>query len=182
MCVVLKLITRLSLAIAVNYSAAAFAESTDISQGCNSYDQFAQKILTSMSKPELPEQPGGKNVTDVPLLDMGQAYDLQLTAQGRVDFMTAPGRHTLDEGAFAGMVRFKTASSGVYRLYISDGSWVDLLAEDGEIQPSIAFNGRHECYPLRKYVEYILAGNEIYTIQFSGGSNPDLIVAVKDLR
>jgi hypothetical protein len=98
-------------------------------------------------------------------LDLDKLYEITLTPQSKVSFVLAPEKKALADGAFAGMVSIHIPSSGKYRVSLSEGFWIDVIA-DGKFVPTDDFTGAHECHAPRKIVQYALsAGNLI--LQFS---------------
>lgn len=152
-------------------------ESSKETSDCAGYDAAGQHVLQLMDKS--PSQiKAGHAGTVLPQIKSDQSYRLELLPQSEVTFVTPPGRHTLAEGSFAGAVQFTTENTERYRINISDGSWVDVVSASGQLLESAAFNGRHQCQPLRKYVEYVLPANTRYTLQFSGGAKVALTLII----
>lgn len=168
-----------AVALVIGSAQSAWAETDIFASGaaCDSYDQTAQSAYLLLSGPNQAVTAAQKN-SSLPHLALSQAYALQLHRQAEVHFATAPQRSTLAEGSAAGIVEFTTAAAGLYRVNISDGSWLDLLDSDNQFVPAQAFHGRHQCMPLRKFVTYALEANSNYRIQFSGGTDVQLQLAV----
>jgi hypothetical protein len=98
-------------------------------------------------------------------LEVDKLYEITLTPQNKVSFVLAPEKKALADGAFAGMVTLHIPSAGKYRVSMSEGFWIDVIA-DGKFAPTDDFTGAHECHAPRKIVQYALpAGN--LTLQFS---------------
>ncbi len=112
----------------------------------------------------------------LPTLNIDKLYDISLTPQSSVSFAMAPAKKTLADGAFAGMVTLHIPSAGKYRVSMSDGFWIDVIA-DGKFAPTDDFTGAHECHAPRKIVQYSLpAGN--LTLQFSNTNSATVRVTV----
>jgi hypothetical protein len=98
-------------------------------------------------------------------LDVDKLYEITLTPQNKVSFVLTPEKKALADGAFAGMVTLHIPSPGKYRVSMSEGFWIDVIA-DGKFAATDDFTGAHECHAPRKIVQYVLpAGN--LTLQFS---------------
>jgi hypothetical protein len=110
------------------------------------------------------------------VLDVDKFYEVTLTPQDKVSFVLAPAKKALADGAFAGMVTLRIPSAGKYRVSMSEGFWIDVVA-DGKFAPTADFTGAHECHAPRKIVQYSLpAGN--LTLQFSNTNSATVRVTV----
>ena len=111
-----------------------------------------------------------------PSLAVDKLYEVTLTPQDKVSFVLAPAKKALADGAFAGMVTLHIPSAGKYRVSMSEGFWIDVIA-DGKFAPTDDFTGAHECRAPRKIVQYALpAGN--LTLQFSNTNSATVRVTV----
>ena len=111
-----------------------------------------------------------------PTVDVDKLYEITLTPQDKVSFVLAPAKKALADGAFAGMVTLHIPNSGKYRVSMSEGFWIDVIA-DGKFAPTDDFTGAHECRAPRKIVQYPLpAGN--LTLQFSNTNSATVRVTV----
>ncbi|HEY4339505.1 MAG TPA: hypothetical protein VGM97_06155 [Steroidobacteraceae bacterium] len=109
-------------------------------------------------------------------LDVDKLYEITLTPQDKVSFVLPPAKKALADGAFAGMVTLHIPSPGKYRVSMSEGFWIDVIA-DGKFAPTDDFTGAHECRAPRKIVQYPLpAGN--LTLQFSNTNSATVRVTV----
>jgi hypothetical protein len=100
-----------------------------------------------------------------PTLALDKLYDIALTPQGKVSFALAPEKKTLADGAYAGMVRLHIPAAGKYRVSMSEGFWIDVVA-DGKFVPTDDFTGSHGCRAPRKVVQFVLPAGDL-TLQFS---------------
>jgi hypothetical protein len=175
---VYKLILRWAVMGSVIFSAlsAAAAESRD---GCLAYDAPGQSALTQMRQDP---QPIKLTTAASPQVELGRTYRLGLLPQTGLSFAVPPERRSRAEGVYGGMVQFTSPASGRYRINISAAAWVDLVSNAGKLQEVVAFKGDHQCQALRKYVEYRLDAGTSYTIQFSGGSKPELILVLSSVE
>jgi hypothetical protein len=111
-----------------------------------------------------------------PTLDLDKLYDITLTPQDKVSFVLAPAKKALADGAFAGMVKVHIPSPGKYRVSMSEGFWIDMIA-DGKFAPTDDFTGAHECRAPRKIVQYPLPAGDL-VLQFSNTNSASVRVAV----
>src|SRR5580658_998953 len=100
-----------------------------------------------------------------PTLAVDKLYDIALTPQGKVSFVLVPEKKTLADGAYAGMVTLRIPAAGKYRVSMSEGFWIDVIA-DGKFLPTDDFTGSHGCRAPRKIVQFVLPAGDL-TLQFS---------------
>ena len=112
-----------------------------------------------------------------PSLDVDKVYDIALTLQDKVSFVMAPAKKALADGAFAGMVKLHIPSAGKYRVSMSDGFWIDVIA-DGKFAPTDDFTGMRECRAPHKIVQYPLPAGSDLVLQFSNATSPSVRVTV----
>ena len=114
---------------------------------------------------------------DVPQLNVGTLYSLKLTDQSQVTFAAGPAKLNGAPRAAAGLVRFRVKKAGRYRVSITSGHWVDVV--DGtQLVPSVDFQGHVGCERPRKIVEFDLPAERMLTLQFSGSSDSEVIMAI----
>lgn len=111
-----------------------------------------------------------------PALDVDKLYDITLTPQDKVSFVLAPAKKALADGAFAGMVKLHIPNSGKYRVSMSEGFWIDVIA-DGKFAPTDDFTGAHDCRAPRKIVQYPLPAGDL-VLQFSNTNSASVRVTV----
>lgn len=119
----------------------------------------------------------GKDAASAPPLDADRLYAVALAPQEAVSLLSPPSKKMLNDGASAGLVRFKVASAGTYRVSLDTAFWIDLVV-DGKTIPSIDFNGAHGCTTPRKIVVYDLPANRDITLQLGGQAAPEVRVAL----
>ena len=120
---------------------------------------------------------GTKSGNDLPVFALDTLYDLQLAPQASVIFIAKPAKPTLDDGAQAGLVRFKTTKAGRYRIAITSGHWIDVI-EGETVISSRDFQGQRGCERPRKIVEYELPGEREFILQLSGTTDARVAIAV----
>jgi hypothetical protein len=111
-----------------------------------------------------------------PILQIDKLYDIALTPQDKVSFVLAPAKKALADGAFAGLVTLHIPTAGKYRVSMSEGFWIDVIA-DGKFAPTDDFTGGHACRAPRKIVQYPLPAGDL-TLQFSNAAAASVRVTV----
>ena len=111
-----------------------------------------------------------------PTLEVDKLYDIALTPQDKVSFAMTPAKKVLADGAYGGMVKLHIPSAGKYRVSMSDGFWIDVIA-DGKFAPTDDFTGGHACRAPRKIVQYPLPAGD-FVLQFSNATSPSVKVTV----
>lgn len=113
----------------------------------------------------------------MPLFELSKLYELKLAPQAGVAFQAKPAKPALEDGSQAGLVRFRTMKAGRYRVSITSGHWIDVV--DGT-QPvkSRDFQGQRGCERPHKIVEFELVAGHDYTLQFSGSTTAQVLVAI----
>jgi molybdate transport system substrate-binding protein len=118
-----------------------------------------------------------KPSADVPQIEPEKLYAVKLAGQSTVTFVANPSKSTLNDGTHAGFVRFRVEKAGRYRVSISSGHWIDIV--DGtQLVSSTGFQGQHGCERPHKLVEYELPADRDLTLQFSGSTDAQVIVAI----
>jgi hypothetical protein len=102
---------------------------------------------------------------------------VKLAGQSTVTFVAKPGKPTLNDGTHAGLVRFRVEKAGRYRVSISSGHWID-IADGRQLVSSRDFQGQRRCERPHKIVEYELPAGRDLTLQFSGSTDAQVIVAI----
>ena len=111
-----------------------------------------------------------------PTLAVDRLYDIALTPQGQVRFALTPEKKALADGAYAGMVTLHIPVAGRYRVSMSEGFWIDLIA-DGKFVPTDDFTGSHACRAPRKIVQFILPAGDL-TLQFANTNSASVQVTI----
>jgi len=129
--------------------------------------QGTAQVLVAAPKP-------GSNV---PQVNVDVLYALKLSDQAKVKFAASPGKNTNAANARAGLVQFRVQSGGRYRIAITSGHWLDVVS-DGQLVPSVGFQGHAGCERPRKLVEFDLPADKPLILQFSGASDPEVTFAI----
>ena len=102
---------------------------------------------------------------------------MKLADQSTVTFVAKPGKPTLNAGTRAGLVRFRLEKAGRYRVSITSGHWIDIV--DGtQLVSSRDFQGQRGCQRPHKIVECDLPASRDLTLQFSGSTDAQVLVAI----
>ncbi|RVU05802.1 hypothetical protein EOE18_07420 [Novosphingobium umbonatum] len=75
---------------------------------------------------------------------------------------------------YGGLMSLHIATPGNYRLALSAGAWIDVLAPQGE-QRSVAHSHGPECSGVRKMVDFNLAKGD-YLVQIAASAAPSITV------
>jgi hypothetical protein len=112
-----------------------------------------------------------------PLLEVDKPYEIKLAPQATVSYIVKPGKPTLDDSAQGGLVRFRLAKPGLYRVSLTSGHWIDVVLGDHLVK-SKDFSGSRGCARPHKIVEFVLPANEELTLQLSGSTDSAVTVAI----
>ena len=110
----------------------------------------------------------GQKVTAAPTVLLDHLYELKLTGQTQVTFVT-PAKKPKSDEAYVGLARLTVKSPGVYRISLDQPVWVDVIA-NGSVVPAKDHQGSRGCNAPHKIVEFVLPAGSPVTLQFSGGS------------
>ena len=115
-----------------------------------------------------------------PELRLDKLYEVKLTDQGSVTFAVPPVKPTLPDGTQAGMVQFKSAAAGRYRVAITSHHWLDVIDGQAPIK-SRDFHSAHGCQRPQKIVEFDLPAQRPLTLQLSGASETPVTLAITEV-
>lgn len=118
-----------------------------------------------------------KAADSAPSIQTERLYELKLAPQGSVSYAAAPGKPAADDGAHGGLVHFRVATAGVYRISLTTRHWIDVVA-GGQIIKSRDFQGARGCERPHKIVEFELPADKQLILQFSGAAAPSLQVSI----
>jgi hypothetical protein len=108
------------------------------------------------------------NSTSAPSVTADVLYTVTLAPRASVTFAHAPGKTVGDgAGGTAGLLTFRPAQAGLYRITLDAGMWVDIV-NAGQIVDSNGFRGRQPCGPIHKSVEWSLPAAADLIVQISG--------------
>ena len=110
-------------------------------------------------------------------LEEGQHFAATLLPQASITFAKPPGRAPRAPAPTAGLLTFKSARAGIYRVSITSRHWIDVL--DGtQVIDSRAHQGRSSCEDLHKVVEFELPAQRELTIQLSGDDSATVGIVI----
>jgi hypothetical protein len=119
----------------------------------------------------------GKDRSSAAVVAPDRLYQLQLTPQEQVTFSTSPGKKTVSEGNFAGLVVLKISSSGSYRISVDLPLWIDVAA-NGTLVRAKDYEGQQGCSAPHKIVEFDLENGQPTLLQLSGASKATVRLTV----
>ena len=146
--------------------------------GCGAYDGDIASELKRLAEAGAPVEASASMPASAPPLQAGKTYRLTLQPQPAVKLAVPPRRRMLEEGAFGGLVSFTVPAEGTWRVSASRETWIEVVDPDGAVVKSSRFQGREGCPEMRKFVEFVLAPQALYTLQLSGGTDATLQVLV----
>lgn len=111
----------------------------------------------------------GMTTESAPAIKPSRLYEVALSPQEDVKYAAPASKKMLADGASGGMVRFRIADAGSYRVSLNAGFWIDIAAA-GKTVPSLDFSGSPDCAAPRKIVVYELPANQDLFLQFSGAT------------
>jgi hypothetical protein len=145
--------------------------------GCTHFKWDVSRELAVMKRTPQAITAAVKPGAEVPQLNVGTLYSLKLTDQALVTFAAGPAKANGAPRAQAGLVRLRVKKAGRYRVSITSGHWVDVV-DGAQLVPSVDFQGHVGCERPRKIVAFDLPAERTLTLQFSGSSDPEVVVAI----
>jgi molybdate transport system substrate-binding protein len=113
-----------------------------------------------------------------PAIQSGQLYETELVSQTKVRFASPPGKTTVAEGSYAGLLKLPPVSSGTVRVTLNEAAWVDVV--DGtHVLESVRHTGSHDCSLVRKSVEFSVRPEGALLLQISGSTEENISLAVR---
>jgi len=97
---------------------------------------------------------------------LGAPALVNLSAQGDVAFLHAPGRAGKANPAYAALVKLGAQPAGAYQVTVSGGAWVDLVENADLVKPTGYFRVK-DCPGIDKSLRFKTKGGPL-TIQISG--------------
>jgi hypothetical protein len=144
---------------------------------CSHFKWNVSREVAVMRKTAQPITAALRPGPDLPRLKVDILYTLTLAEQNAVTFAVQPAKSRSDAGARAGLVRFRVDAPGHYRISITSGHWLDVI-DHGQVVDSLDFQGHTGCERPRKIVEYELPAGRDLTLQLSGSSDSQVVVAI----
>ena len=119
----------------------------------------------------------GKDRMSAPVVVPNRLYQLKLTPQDHVAFVTPPARKMLADGAYAGIAALKIPAPGSYRVAVDVPFWIDVVS-DGALVKAKDFQGQQGCSAPHKIVEFELAGARPFMVQLSGATTDSVRLTI----
>lgn len=119
----------------------------------------------------------GKDLSEAPSIAAQTMYTLALAPQGDVHFALTPGKKMLTDGAYAGMVRLRVATAGVYRVSLDQAFWIDMVSGQ-QLLSTVDFQGSPGCNAPHKIVEFNLPADTDLVLQLSASTQGSVRVSV----
>ena len=116
-------------------------------------------------------------VAKAPAVDINQLYSIDLNDQSKVTFTVTPGKSTVADGSFAGLLQIKSPRAQTIRVTSTEHAWIDVLS-GGKLVDSTRHTGSGNCNLLRKVVEFTVAPDKPVTLQVSGSTVKQIKLAV----
>jgi hypothetical protein len=152
------------------------ASAADV-DGCTRFKWDVSRELAVMKQTPQSISAATQPGQNLPQLNVGTLYSLKLADEAQVTFAAGPARENRAPGARAGLVQFRVKKAGRYRVSITSGHWVDVV--DGvQLVPAVDFQGHVGCERPRKIVEFDLPAEHPLTLQFSGSSDSEVVMAI----
>lgn len=142
---------------------------------CALFDAGAQAVRKALIV-DVPRLTSATSMEEVAELIPGQSYRVVLWPQSQLAFSHERERTSLDAASQAGILRFRSAKAGEYRVYLSAALWVDVLEAEGGVLAPSGHKGSSQCPSLRKYVAYQLQADTDYLLQLSAARVSEVYV------
>jgi molybdate transport system substrate-binding protein len=110
-------------------------------------------------------------------IDVNQVYAVKLSDQSKVSFATTPGKSTVADGSYAGLLKIASPRTQIIRVTATEAAWLDVVS-GGKLIESTRHTGSGNCNVLRKVVEFTVAPDQPVTIQVSGSTEQQIKLAV----
>ena len=108
----------------------------------------------------------GRDLASAPAMKSQKLYELTLAPQDTVKFVVPPGKKSLADGAFAGVIHLHVPAAGSYRVSLDAGFWIDVVSQ-GKLIESSDFGGVSGCNAPRKVVIFNLPAGDDLVLQIS---------------
>ena len=112
-----------------------------------------------------------------PRIETDRAYRVQLAPAGQVAFPTPPGKPSVPEGNYSGLLALTVPVSGSYRVAVDQPMWIDVVA-DAHLVPATDYEGQHGCEAPRKIVQFALDAKKPLMVQLSGSSEAAVRITI----
>lgn len=110
-------------------------------------------------------------------IDADQLYAVTLNDQSKVTFAATPGKSTVADGSFAGLLKVTSLRTQTIRVTSTEAAWLDVIGS-GKVLESQRHTGSGNCKVLRKVVEFTVTPGQPLIIQVSGSTDKEIKLAV----
>lgn len=148
--------------------------------GCDGFTWNVSHELDVLAQPSTSLN-AGRDVKSLAHVDLEKRYAVKLLPQSGVKFVAKVSKPTLEGDAQAGLLTFRTAKAGKYRVSITTSHWLDVV-DNGNLVVSREFQGQRGCEQVRKVVEFELTGNHDFVLQLSGGTDANVGLAITQVK
>ncbi|MFC4252971.1 hypothetical protein [Sinimarinibacterium flocculans] len=165
-------LARLTVVLGVILPAATFAQ-----DGCDGFkwdNVAAERALFATAAEDVR---AGTDPGTAPTIVPDRLYRAALSPQETLRYAAPPSKKMLADGASGGLLRFRVARAGLYRVALDAGFWIDVVA-DGTAIPSVDFGGSPGCAAPRKIVIYELPAGRDLLLQLTGAVSTQVQVAL----
>ena len=168
----------LSWCLLLAASAACMAPAlADETEGCSHFTWDVSHELALMKQTPKSITAATQPGSGTPLLQVDTLYELKLAPQGSITYSAKPAKPALDDSAQGGIVRFQVRKSGLYRISITSGHWIDVIEGDQPVK-SKDFQGSRGCARPHKIVEFDLPAHKDLILQLSGSTDALVALAI----
>ncbi|HKE95187.1 MAG TPA: hypothetical protein VKB34_12825 [Povalibacter sp.] len=151
---------------------ASAATTTPDKEGCTDFRfNLAHELALFATAPQ--PVTAGTSAQNVPTLQQDRLYAVHLNPQAEVKFSVAPGKLTVNEGSYAGVVSFVPAADGLLRVTLDEPAWIDVVANGTAIQ-STDHTGSPSCRLLHKSVRFKVSKGVPLNVQISGSTGAEV--------
>ncbi len=167
----------LACALVVSFAAHPAASAAETpATGCSAFTWDVSRELSLMTADATATNAATSAKTPA-RIELDRHYLAHLSPQKDVELPAKPGKPMLDDGANAGLLTFRVPKDGLYRVAINSGHWIDVV-DAGVVVPSRDFQGQRGCMAIHKVVEFDLHAGRDLVLQFSGGTDADVGIAI----
>lgn len=110
-------------------------------------------------------------------IDVDQLYVVELADQSKVTLVATPGKSSVADGSFAGLLKVSTFSGRTIRVTSTEAARLDVISGE-KLQESQRHTGSGTCKVLRKVVEFRVTPGQPLIIQISGSKEREIKLAV----
>jgi molybdate transport system substrate-binding protein len=152
------------------------AKTADGAAACSGFQfDVSKELKVFESKPR--EVAATTAANSAAAIDVNQLYSVKLTDQSKVSFATTPGKSTVADGSYAGLLKITSPRSQTIRVTATEHAWLDVVS-GGKLVESARHTGSANCKVLRKVVEFKIAPDQPVMIQVSGSTEQQIKLAV----